>query len=559
MCLVLFLVQIAAITASRCPTWFIETNEGCKCGAMVRYLTCNEEDYTVKVMSGDCVTFDSSSKSLIVGDCPYSYHTNQIQRYYYLLPNDTDKLNEALCGPYNRRHFLCGKCINRFGPAIYSLSLQCANCSHISAGYAFSLYLILTYLPIAVVFLVVTIFHFNITSGPLLAYVIYCQVYAVLSYGGGIYASVLSHVPSSFLMLSRISLVLSDVWTLSFFRYFVPSFCLSDSMSNIHVHMLSLGIPLSLVLLMVVAYTSIEIHAKSRNIQCFCKPLTICFTKFNNSWNVSDSLIHAFATFMMLSSYIIMLNICGLFIYSEIYNINGTSKRETLFIDPEVTKYNTVHIVCIVIAVAVCLPLAVCPALLLCLYPTRVYEKASRCLSPRKRIAIKIFVEALHSCFKDGLNGTRDYRMLAGCFFNPILVCVTLYLPVNKLLCEHTPISRDILEALLSFILSFFLSHMKPCKSPITNISISFLFLLFGVLCITSELWQDDFSINTEILAELIVILSSLPHILILIWVGYKVTCSSISLLKIVPTKLRRAALYCSRKMSINNYSWVPF
>ena len=92
-------------------------------------------------------------------------------------------------------------------------------------------------------------------------------MYAVLlSYGGGIYASVLSHVPSSFIMLSSISLVLSDVWTLSFFRYFVPSFCLSDSMSNIHVHMLSLGIPLSLVLLMVVAYTSIEIHAKSRNI-----------------------------------------------------------------------------------------------------------------------------------------------------------------------------------------------------------------------------------------------------------------------------------------------------
>ena len=56
MCLVLFLVQIAAIAASRCPTWFIETNEGCKCGAIVQYLTCNEEDYTVKVMSGECVT-----------------------------------------------------------------------------------------------------------------------------------------------------------------------------------------------------------------------------------------------------------------------------------------------------------------------------------------------------------------------------------------------------------------------------------------------------------------------------------------------------------------------
>ena len=75
--------------------------------------------------------------------------------------------------------------------------------------------------------------------------------------------------------------------------------------------------------------------------------------------------------------------------------------------------------------------------------------------------------------------GTRDYRMLAGCFFNPVLVCATLYLPVNKLLSERTGISRDILEALLSFILSFFLSHMKPCKSPITNISVSFFVFTF--------------------------------------------------------------------------------
>ena len=201
---------------------------------------------------------------------------------------------------------------------------------------------------------------------------------------------------------------------------------------------------------------------------------------------------------------------------------------------------------CIVIAVAVCIPLAVCPALLLCLYPTRVYEKVSRCLSPRKRITITIFVEALHSCFKDGLNGTRDYRMLAGCFFNPILAYGPLYIIVNRL--ESEDINRCILEALLSFLFSFFLSYMKPCKSRSTNISISFLFLLCGVLCFTNELWKADLLFNTETLAGLIVILTSLPHILISIWVGYKVACLSISLLKIAPTTLRRAALYCCRK-----------
>ncbi|CAI8009090.1 hypothetical protein GBAR_LOCUS6154 [Geodia barretti] len=43
-----------------------------------------------------------------------------------------------------------------------------------------------------------------------------------------------------------------------------------------------------------------------------------------------------------------------------------------------------------------------------------VYRYLSRFLSARKRLAITAFAEALHSCFKDGLNGTRDYRALAG-------------------------------------------------------------------------------------------------------------------------------------------------
>ena len=315
-CLVLFLVEVAAVLASGCPTWFIHTDEGCKCGAQVLGLICNEEDNTIETMNGCCVTFDNFTESVLIGLCPYSYHTKQTKRYYHVLPNDTAKLNNALCGPYNRKGLMCGKCIKGFGPAVYSANFQCANCSHISTGYAVSLYLILTYLPITILFLIVVFFHFNITSGPMLGYVICCQGYVMTIFGSHIYASVLSYVPLSLLIFSRVSVVLSDIWILSFFRSFVPAFCLSDSLTNIHVHMLGLGIPLFLVFLMIIAYTSIEIHAKSKTIQYFCKPLTICFTKFSNSWGLGDSLIHAFATFIMLSSYTMMYNIWGLYVFT---------------------------------------------------------------------------------------------------------------------------------------------------------------------------------------------------------------------------------------------------
>ena len=546
-CLVLFLVEVAAVPTSGCPTWFIETDEECKCGEIVLNLICNEENGTVEAINRHCVTFDNNSETVLIGLCPYSYHTKMTKRYYHVVPNDTAKLNNALCGPYNREGVMCAKCIKGFGPAVYSANFQCANCSHLSTGYAVSLYLILTYVPIAILFLIVIFFHFNITSGPMLGYVIYCQGYILTILGSGTYASVVSYVPLSLRILFRLSVVLSDVWTPLPFRTLVPPFCLSDSLTNICVHMLGLGIPLFLVLLMIIAYTSIEIHAKSKKMQYFCLPVTFCFTKFSNSWDVGNSLIHAFATFIILSSYTIMYNIYNLVKFSPLYNVNATSQRYILFIDSNIAVHSTEYIVCVAFSVVVCIPLAICPALLLCLYPTRLYEKLSRCISARKRIAIKIFVEALHSSFKDGLNGTQDYRILAGFFSNFLLVVGAAHFIVNWLETKYL-INKSLTEALMFILISFCLSHMKPCKSLITNLSLSFHFLIAGIFCITWELWSHDFSFNTEALAAVIVVLTSLPHILILTWAGYKVACMVIPLLKIVRTTLSRAALRCYRK-----------
>ena len=84
---------------------------------------------------------------------------------------------------------------------------------------------------------------------------------------------------------------------------------------------------------------------------------------------------------------------------------------------------------------------------------------------------------------------------------------------------------------------------MKPCKSLITNLSLSFHFLLAGIWCITFELWIYDFSFNTEALAAMIVVLTSIPHILILIWAGYKVTILAIPFVISVHATLSRAAM----------------
>ena len=101
-----------------------------------------------------------------------------------------------------------------------------------------------------------------------------------------------------------------------------------------------------------------------------------------------------------------------------------------LYIDPSVVYFSHEHILYLIIALVPCVFLVFIPALLLLVYPTRIYRSFSRLISTRKQLAITTFAEALHSCFKDGLDGTRDYRSLAG--------LIILGLPIGSLITYIT-------------------------------------------------------------------------------------------------------------------------
>ena len=399
--------------ASGCPTWYRNTSGHCECGVeLSEKIICRKDENRVDVSVGFCMTWDNLTKSVLAGSCPYGYNSNMTNRRYSTLPSDPTQLNEKTCGPYNREGLLCGYCIEGFGPAVYSTDLSCANCTDISTGLAIMCYLLLQFLPVTVFFLLIAIFHFNITSGPMLGYVIFCQACSFTTqWDMCFFNSVLSHLPLSLATLARVSMATADIWNLHFFRFVLPPFCLSDRMTGIHVHMLSFLTAVYPVLLMVTAYIAIELHARNycRCVHCIWKPFGLCLSKVQNRWSAGDSVIHTFATFILLSSFTVTYDTLSITGTIDIYHVNGKHFKTVLYYDPTVVAYSSEHIPYLVVAMVVCFLLAVCPALLLCLYPTRLYERLSRCCSPRKRIAIKTFVEALHSCFKNGLNGTRDY------------------------------------------------------------------------------------------------------------------------------------------------------
>ena len=154
------------------------------------------------------------------------------------------------------------------------------------------------------------------------------------------------------------------------------------------------------------------------------------------------------------------------------------------------------------------------------MYPTRIYGHLSQYISIRKRLAITAFTEALQNCFKDGLNGTRDYRALAALFiigptFGAVVGCIlemTLgYVYNPSLTC-----------GVAFFLFSSIISYVRPCKLTIANLSLSYHMMLAGIFNTALFLWSD-MNIGTPPLKWTIIAAPMISHVLVLMWVGYRI------------------------------------
>ena len=194
----------------------------------------------------------------------------------------------------------------------------------------------------------------------------------------------------------------------------------------------------------------------------------------------SALLIRAVASFLFLSStkmfFVFTTIIEPVRVFSS---ISGSVYKKVLYSDPSIEFYSHEHLLFFLLALIQCLFLVFLPSLLLFLYPTRLYRWISQFISARKRLAITTFVEALNHCFKDGLNGTRDYRALAG--------FLIVGIPTVSLLIWVIFIFTGGCTALLAGPwLSFPLIYFRPFKSTIANMSVGFYCVFSTIFAIAS-------------------------------------------------------------------------
>ena len=381
-CIRVFLVVFvhsSSVSASNttCPTWFYYNNETCECGWQFDgKVHCNQQEMTAEIIDGFCATSTEQEGLYYVGYCPLGHTNNNTDRMHSELPSDPDLLNDTMCGPYNRKGLLCGRCIDGYGPAVYSLDMKCADCSNISTGSAISLYLFLELIPITLFFLCVVIFRFNITAGPLLGYVLFCQIYyTAVQHEIYIYDYIVSHVPTAVWILT-----LCGIWDLQFFKLVISPFCISSKLTGIDIQMLNLVTAIYPVLLVIITWILMELHARNyRIIHILWKPFSIVVNKLKITAVTSDAVIHAFATFILLSATTLSYTVATIYNPAPVYrSTDGGTYKHVLYYDPTITVFSHKHVIYLVLSVMPFILLVLIPSLLLCVYPTRIYE----CLSP---------------------------------------------------------------------------------------------------------------------------------------------------------------------------------
>ena len=506
--------SLSATNTSNCSTWhyFNHATQQCECVSGC-YCTCDNH-----YLGGDgtCMTLSGQEGLYYNGRCPFGHLTNKTDRKYAELPSDPDMLEDAMCGPYNRKGLLCGECFEGYGPAVYSFDLKCAK-SKYSVGFAATLYLFLELFPTALVFIGFVVFRFNITSGPLLGYLAFCQLYLVwLGQNLYVYDYIISHVSFSLRVLFQVSMTLCQFWNLKYFQSIIPPFCIGDTLTGIDIEMLRLLPATYPVVLVIITCILMELHARNcRIIHILWKPFSIILNKTNTTAVTGDAVIQAFASFILLSNVKIVMTLgsmqSGIAIRRQDYSI----LKQALFIDPNVEWFGRKNIRCIVIAAMPAVFLTLIPSVLLILYPTRLYSRyLSRCLSARIRLAITTFAEALHKCFKDGLNGTRDYRMLAGLLFTvPVLCGITRELIVA---CGYTLYISDMVTSVLFL---FLFAYVQPCKQPIANFSLSLSAFLSFIVYFGYYLWIKSPLTSTHSLQVTIIFVPIVFHAFMFLWI----------------------------------------
>ena len=480
-----------------------------------RMINCEEE----LVLVGVCLTgLSNDSDVAAYGYCPYfaankTVYVTLYKAYYYHI-NFSYHLTEQTCGPLNRKGLLCSECYEGYGPAVYAFSNECVSC-HGSVYGRWALHLFVSLFPITVFYIMVITFNICAASPPFTAYVLFCQLFSSLN---RIYFSTSTNVdihdPSQALLL--LARTLSGVWNLDIGRYIIPPFCVSENLTTYHSLFLNLLLGFYPMMLIFISYILIELHANNFKLIVFVwKPFHKCFVRMRRSWDPRASIVNTFATFLLLSlSKILFISSYPLQTISKnVYDADYIP--HLLLYDPSTSMHSVQNIPFIVLGISLALTFAVIPTFFLCCYQVKMMRRLLfTFLGHQRQHTFDLFMDAFQGHYKDGTNGTCDYRFLSGAY--PLLRIMFIY-NIHK----HVTVSLFHHLTFVCFTANVIIAFTRPYKKFHHNLAETVLLTLTTFMVWNSkEFLILDSTPKSRIVVSL---LQLLPHSILLLWIILKI------------------------------------
>ena len=529
---------VTAVTGQQmlCPPWFIPHNIStthntsqphCVCSQELPFLIyCHQASGTTFLRLGHCAFWDdTSNNTLVLPSCPYVFpahvfddHDND-QRHLLKLPKNPLVLNSFTCNLLNRavEDGRCGRCANGTGPSIGTAGIQCVECSPVNILY----HILLRYLPATTVFLLVLILQIDVTSAPMALYVLYCNA-VVVSFQS--YHVTFAFSTTSYKYCMKVLLTLNSIWSFDPLFFLSPPLCLSPHMEDINRTYIEFLATLYPFLLLFLAFVLVELHAKDfRPVVVVWKPILHKLICFRQKWNPDSSFVQSFATLFFLS-YAKLIFLTSVPITAVHYvNELGQSRKVAPLIDPTISFWHTKHIILMVFSISILLLVILPPIVVLIVYPTKLFRKLQNSLSSRMNLAIHAFVSPFQGCFKDGTNGTRDYRPLSGGILAVVLFGLLLHT------CVSNFVNVDIREPVISVqatiakftTLSVGFAVFRPYKTDVANhtgVTLSALVAVAADLYISLMTgWEPAYVI-------ILAVITSIPHFVFYGYLVYRIS-----------------------------------
>ena len=313
-----------------------------------------------------------------------------------------------MCGPMNRKDFLCEECIDGFSVSMTSLGHKCSNCTDV--WYGIPLYLVIELVPITAFYLLLLIFQLYLTSAPMTSFILYSQsvMFVITIDRPPPLEKVVPQNEKSFLF--NLNIFIYGPWNLDFLRYILPPFCVTNGLNLKHQALLgyiSILYPLFLIFL---TWVCIELHGRNfKPIVYLSVPFCKCLGKLKQDWGEKLDLVGLFSAFFLLSYSRLMFQASLFLVCGNVTHNNANidwSMHSILVYAYNITCGSSKYIGIAIASVLILFVFNILPALLLVLYPFKCFRS---CLTKCRldTLCLSAFMDKFHGCYRNGLNGGK--------------------------------------------------------------------------------------------------------------------------------------------------------